>query len=565
MNEQKKEDLWNQRSWIPWLAIMVVSAAAHLWCVRSQFFLDDLWQIRDSGTFHGDGHTEAITLRWFYLMLQAQVSVFGMSAPAIHAFNWLLHTGVAVMLWKVAGRLLPGRSGTALWCGLLFAVHPLGSEIPNYARCQDIAWVTLFSLVAAHQMIVFLQRKKWWHLALCGLFVMGATFSKGPGMLHALMMVGTVTMCLGLPMLWKNGKNKVAWLLGAAAVLVACAWTIRSHLGWDAASARWSDPRMIGHAFTLSRVFWRFCGLAFWPNKLCADHHIEETLVHDGFWNVKDTESWWAMAGMAGVMAMGVALMFWSRSRIVGLSLFLFVGAIVMRLAFFVPEYMPEYRIYPGLPWFCLAVGLMSAACWRWMSPQTGQIPVIILINLLAVLSAKRSAQWHDLNTLMSDVLQQYPANARAIWVMQRNDIEAGRWQAVIDRHTKDLPLVTQRFHAKNKTLQPLRELPTGHHALAEVGCTGLFARAVAELHGGENGMKVIDGLEIYMRGIGLDPQAHLEHWLHFKRAKAWMLHKQGRDQEAYDLLHDIALADSRLLLKEIEQKLGMRPQPAGP
>lgn len=34
------------------------------------------------------------------------------------------------------------------------------------------------------------------------------------------------------------------------------------------------------------------------------------------------------------------------------------------------------------------------------------------------------------------------------------------------------------------------------------------------------------------------------------------MLYKQGRYQRAYDLLHDVAIADSRLLLKEIELKL---------
>ena len=37
----------------------------------------------------------------------------------------------------------------ALFGALLFAVHPLASEIPNYARTQDLAWVTLFSLLAS--------------------------------------------------------------------------------------------------------------------------------------------------------------------------------------------------------------------------------------------------------------------------------------------------------------------------------------------------------------------------------------------------------------------------------
>jgi hypothetical protein len=41
------------------------------------------------------------------------------------------------------------------------------------------------------------------------------------------------------------------------------------------------------------------------------------------------------------------------------------------------------------------------------------------------------------------------------------------------------------------------------------------------------------------------------------------MLHRQGRNEEAYELLRDIAMADSRLLLKEIERTLGKPASPA--
>jgi hypothetical protein len=203
------------------------------------------------------------------------------------------------------------------------------------------------------------------------------------------------------------------------------------------------------------------------------------------------------------------------------------------------------------------------AGIWQWMSPRSAPVAAAILLGVMIFASAKRAHEWHDLERLMAGVLQQYPTNARAIWVLQRKDIEAGNWQAVIDRHTKDFPRVTLRFHEKNRMLMPLRELPTGHHALAEVGCMGFFARAVAELHGAEQGMQVIDALERGMRQLRLDPQAHLDHWQHFSRAKAWMLHRQGRNEEAYELLRDIAMADSRLLLKEIERTLGKPASPA--
>lgn len=495
MNQTKRNSF---KSYWPWFLIVAASAAAHLWCMKSQFYLDDLWQIRDNGTFHGDGYTEDVKLRWFYMMLKIQVALFGMSSPAIHACNWLLHTGVALVLWRLALLLLPQRPGVALFSALLFAVHPLGSEIPNYARCQDIAWVTLFSLAACHQAAAFLLRKHWWHLCFALVMMAGATFSKGPGVFHVSMMVGVVAVCVGLPIFLQKGKRDVLCLVSGAALLLVCGYFLRHHFGWDTAVSRWQNPRIIGHAFTLSRVFWEFCRLGFWPIGLCADHHIQETLAEQGFWQVKDAVAWWAMAGMAVLVLLALVMMFFQKSRLVGLCLGLFVGAILMRFAFFVPEFMPEYRIYPGMPWFCLGVGILFAAAWRWMSDLNGAYPASLILFVLVVISAKRSHEWHSLDTLMADVLKKYPANARAIWVLQRNDIERGKWQAVIDRH-KTLPQLAQKLILQNQKLAPIRALPTGHHALAEVGCTGLFARAVAEVYGADQGMMVIDALEIYM------------------------------------------------------------------
>jgi hypothetical protein len=38
-----------------------------------------------------------------------------------------------------------------------FAVPPLASEIPNYAPTQDLAWVTLFSLLASWSLLLILR------------------------------------------------------------------------------------------------------------------------------------------------------------------------------------------------------------------------------------------------------------------------------------------------------------------------------------------------------------------------------------------------------------------------
>ena len=66
---------------------------------------------------------------------------------------------VACVLFGFGRDFLRGRApaGVAWFGALLFAVHPLASEIPNYARTQDLAWVTLFSLLASWALLRFLR------------------------------------------------------------------------------------------------------------------------------------------------------------------------------------------------------------------------------------------------------------------------------------------------------------------------------------------------------------------------------------------------------------------------
>ena len=549
----------------PWLVIVVLSALAHLWCLKSQFFLDDLWQIRDSDWIRLNQLPSGTYLEWFYICLIAQVKVFGMSSPAIHAFNWLLHTAVACVLYFSACDYLEGRKarGIALFGALLFAVHPLGSEIPNYARTQDLAWVTLFSLLAAWMFFRFSRDGGWSKLLLCALFIVGATFSKGPGLFHAASMVGMVGLVFYLPRKWPWIKRRKLMVLAAVAVTIVVLCVLGRNSRWWNMTSEWGEPRFIGHGLTICRVFWEFTWRGLVPIKLCADHHIAETLVQPGtgWWGVTDTTALIAAGGMMVFTLLALVLLRWSSTRMIGLCFFLYAAAMLLRFLYFVPEYMPEYRIYPGLPWFCLGMALLLGAFWHWLTKVNPVIPASLILGCFVVLSAKRSFQWHDLNILMADVLKQYPTQARAVWVLQRNDLDNKNWQAVIDRHRKLWPQVHRAFLADLRSQAPRRELPTGHHALAEVGCRALYARALAEQKGAKTGLRELDGLEGYMIARKLDKTVHWLHWQHFRHAKALLLEKEGRYREAYDLMEpDLPTNECRVDFERIRAKRDAAP-----
>jgi len=548
---------------MPFLWIIAASALAHLWCLGSQFFLDDFPAIQDSDNVLTGNLTGTGWSSWTCLGYIIQYWLFGMSQTGFHVVNWLLHTGVACVLFAFGRDFLRFRwpVGVAFFGALLFAVHPLASEIPNYARSQDLAWATLFSLLAAWAVLGFLREGGWWKLAGCVVFVLGATFSKGPGLFHALMPVGAVALVFFQP---KHVSliRKYPWQCAGIVVIgIGVLWVVGGMEGRLGSLRQWTESRFIGHAYTLSRVFWEFAWRSLIPVSLSADHHIAETLVppESPFWNIPDKGAMFAAAAFLAFAAFSVVLAWRKSTRLFGVCLFLYIATILFRVFYAIPEFMPEYRIYPGLPWFCLGAAIVLAAAWRAMcggiSPR---LPAALLLGIFMLLSANRSFLWHDLDRLMADVLEQYPTQARALWELDKRDISRENWQAVIDRQRNVWPQVAARFHAKNRLLAPARELPTGHFALAEVACAGRYAIALAHQESPAIGLREINRLEAYMKRLGLDPKAHAIHWSFFSRDKGLVLELAGNYEAAAESLRVENISGPRKRdLERVEKKLG--------
>ena len=566
-NQQPAVDKGAGSRWTPFLWIILASALAHLWCLGSQFFLDDYSQIRDNDVVLSGHFLEARFSAWAYLGYAIQYRLFGMSQVGFHAVNWILHTAVACALFGFGREFVRERwSPRVAWFGaLLFAVHPLASEIPNYARTQDLAWVTLFSLLAAWAMLRFLREGGGWKLACCVVFILGATFSKGPGLFHALMAAGVVGLAVIQPR-HLSVVRKYPWLSGGILVVASGVLWVVGGMGARIQSLHfWGESRFIGHAYTLSRVFWEFAWRSVVPVGLSADHHIAETMVPQGasFWKIPDHRAMLAAWAFLAFAVFSAGLVWRKSTRIFGVCLLLYVATILIRVFYAIPEFMPEYRIYPGLPWFCLGAAIVLAAVWRAvLGTVSPRLPAALLLGIFAMLSAKRAFLWHDLDRLMADVLVQYPTQARAVWELDERDLTRQNWRAIIDRQRKLWPEVATRFHAQNRLLGPERELPTGHFALAEVACAGHYAIALAHQESPAAGLREINRLELYMRRLHLDPKAHAIHWSQFNYDKGLVLETAGNDEAAAACLREEFLSGARKHdLERVEKKLaGLKP-----
>ena len=528
-----------ERSWLPYLWIILASALAHLWCLGSVFYLDDRMAIRDNEVLRNGHFWEYGLSAWTALGYVIQYRLFGLSAVGFHAVNWILHTSVVCVVFGFGRDFLRDRwpAGVALFAALLFAVHPLASEIPNYARTQDLAWVTFFSLLAAWAVLGFLRNGGWWKLVGCVVCIAGAMFSKGPGLFHALMMVGIIGLVTMSPHHWKMLRQKAWILIGFLAIVVAAMWRV----GLIDSLPDTSNPRLIGHAYTLSRVFWEFAWRSVVPVALSSDHEITETLMPagGGVFPIPDTVAMFAALAFLALAAFSMCLAWRKSTRLFGVCLLLYVASILFRVFYLIPEFMPEYRIYPGLPWFCLGAAIMLAAGWKALfETLSPRVPSVILLVIFAGLSAKRSSVWHDLDRLAGDVLKRYPARARAVWELHQRDVELQNWPAIIERQRQVWPEVERRFVTENQRLAPAREIPSGDFVLAMVGIFGNYAIAVSHAEGPAAGLRVIAQLEAHMKQMKMTPKDKSLEWAYFYHAKAMVLEFAGKFQAAIDVLH---------------------------
>ncbi len=551
---------------MPFLCIIAASVLAHLWCLGSQFYMDDFPQIRDSAAVRSGDLAGTGWLFWTTLGYHLQFRIFGMSAVGFHAVNWLLHTAVACVLFGFGRDFVRDKwpVGVALFGALLFAVHPLASEIPNYARTQDLAWVTLFSLLAAWAMLGFLRDGGWWKAAACVVFMLGATFSKGPGLIHVIIAVGAVKLVFLQPKHVRIFRQYPWQSAGVIALVLAAFWVVGGMSTRLEMVEGAVGPRAVGHAYTLSRVFWEFAWRSVIPVALSSDHEITETLIPAGasYANIPDKTALLAAAGFLALAAFSVILAWRKTTRLFGVCLFVYVATILFRVFYPIPEFMPEYRIYPGLPWFCLGAAILLAALWKSLfETLSPRVPAVILLAVFAALSAKRSFVWHDVHRLANDVLKRYPARARALWEMHDRDVDAQNWQAIIDRQRTVWPEVERQFVTRNQSLAPRREIPSGDFVLAMVGIFSNYARAVAHVESPAAGLRVMAQLEAHMKRMQMTPENKPLEWSYFYQAKVAILEMTGNHQAAIDLLRGLD-DKSGAWKSEIERLEKKRAQP---
>ena len=505
-------------AWIVVPTILLAGLLAHGGCAGSIFYLDDWNQIvANDWVDHGlwwEAGPRAIT----YFTHWLTYALWGLSAPAFHVGNLLFHLGTALVAAGFARQLLEEGAGfsprraqrVGWWTGLLFAVHPLCSEVTNYVRTRDIELTTFFSLLAAWAALRWRRQRRprvtWPLLALTA--ILAATLCKEVGFIlaagmSALVWFGTDRAsdaqrhreaALALPAGPVTAVKTKLVATPKAASLVQGNWPVTLSLtllgvciallawpAWHTAIRALHHPLLGWHVLTKARVFWLGMGRVLVPVRLCSDHQIQWTV------GLGDWVAWVALAAELGVI-LGAVTLYWQRqtaaARLVGTLLLLALWSLVHRLANPDSDLMVESRMYPALPALCvlLAWGADSLASRvRHRRPRllAASMTVSVLVLAGATLSALRAQTWHSPETLAADVLAQYPLQNRVRKEVQDADVRAGYWTETLKRQPAMRLAAAQVRDFNGRSATRGYDLPTmiNTHIATEGNCALALAK----------------------------------------------------------------------------------------
>ncbi len=398
--------------------LILLSVAAYLPALHCGFIWDDdiyvtqNAMLTDANGLHEiwfSAHTQSQYFPLVYTTLRFERELWGLNPVGYHLVNVLLHGLNAALVWVVLRRLqVPG----AWLAAAIFALHPV--------QVETVAWVAelknieslLFYLLALLAWINFTEpgeKIQWQYFGLALGSYLLALFAKTTACtLPAAMIL----------VLWLRGQKMDRLrtvqvlpflVIGLAMGLVTVWW--EKHLG--------DYQESFGLAFTFmqrvliaSHALWFYAGKLLWPVNLTISYPR---------WDINTADPIQYLP-VAGCIAVAIALWIWRKQigRGVIAGVIFFVAALSPLLGFII-EGSFHYTYVADHYQYNASIGLIAifaALAMRWLASYRIEQPFqMTLLLLLAVLTWRQCAPYHDAETLWRDTLVKNPSS----WMAHHN------------------------------------------------------------------------------------------------------------------------------------------------
>jgi tetratricopeptide (TPR) repeat protein len=364
-------------------------------------------------------------------------ALWGLWAPGFHLQSLLLHLIAALLVWRLADRLLAAHRPAGVMAGALFAVHPVLSEAVDNISFREDGLTTVFTLAAI--LLALRGTRRATAGALVATFV--ALFSKEMAVATPLLYLGA-RACL-------PAEERRPWrgtVAGMAAILIGF-FVVRFGLmnAPQYAKYEYAGKSLLGTIAAMPQVFAHYLRLLVVPWPLCADYR--------GYFRFELTPILgavvvpWLVVGAYGA-AIAVSL---RRLPVVALGLGWFFVAL-LPVSNIIPMPVPVAERFLYLPFVGIAIAAAGLAAW---TPRRrlacGAVAAVVAV--LAVVSNLRHPVWKSEETLWTRTVADFPTS----WGAQRG---MGTMLAHSERGREALPYL---YRALEIGPDPVRTPETGN------------------------------------------------------------------------------------------------------
>jgi len=423
------------RGWRAGATIVLVCLLCYANSFRGSFHFDDFHSLVDNpgirtlanvprffadpGLFSGDA--DKAMYRPVLLLTYALNYALGeYQVRGYHFVNLALHALCSLLVWLVSKRLF-GDEGTGLFCGLLFAAHPLGTEPVNYISSRSETLAAGFYL-ATFFFYLKDERKYRWLPVVC----------YGLGLLTKSVVV-TAPVLLWLFDWWVR-KRVRNWRIYAPYAALAAGYLLLIYQnGFLARSLAEPVRGKSAQLWTQIKAMVYYLKLVFVPHPLNVEHQFFES---------GGPGEGAVIGGLALVASLGV-LAWWGRRRgVMGFALawsgVVLLPATVMRLNMLVNE-RRLYLVLVGFVWIC---GHLRRHVQRSF--------LYACLPLLGILAFSRNPVWRDELTLWRDAARKAPGMYRVQTNLGKARQQSGDSQAALQAYLRAIEIDPRHGDAYN-------------------------------------------------------------------------------------------------------------------
>jgi len=426
--------MWGGQVWLVALALALVTAVLYINSIGGKPIVDDFSVVvKEKGYKSLQGVVNTFARGYRPLRTASyglDYLLFGNDYRGYHLVNIALHALMTLTVFALARRLL-GSIRAGLIAGLLFAIHPVQTEVVAYLSGRRDLLTALFFLLGFLAFLRYRETRRGRDLAL-------VVLAYGAAVLAKEMAVTLPLVCLAYEViqrqaaaprarLWSGlwGVLREAPALYGALFGLAASFSLFA-LRFTPATKRvgWWGGDVVTNFLTAARVHLHHLKTVLYPVTLNATYSL------GGF---PPTTSWgdpwaWAAVLTLGGLLLGLCWLL-PRAPLVtfgGLWFFLTLLPVSHIIPFHVV--LAERHLYLPLVGFCLlaAIGVERLlARPRLHRPTLATLAIVAL--LLSVRTVLRNRDWRDELTLFSKNVQTLPSSAQARYHLGVAYLQRGR------------------------------------------------------------------------------------------------------------------------------------------